>query len=348
MFYFWGNKKYHPMKKSFLLLAILSIVACKQEPEKPKDYVTFSGKITNKNSDSIMIASRDFSKTIMVNADGTFKDTLKVAPGMYYLTDFKESSPIFLKNGYEISLTLNTEQFDETLNYSGIGSENSNYLAKHALLQEELFKDLDELDDSNFESTFNNISQKFSDYYNSSTDIDSLLIGSLKRDLGPMLASYKNYYGGKLALKKEFPAGAPSPTFEGYENYKGGKTSLSDLKGKYAYIDVWATWCGPCKAEIPFLKQIEKQYHGKPINFVSISIDRAKDHDAWKQMVEEKELGGIQLFADNDWGSEFVKNYKINGIPRFILIDPNGNVVTPDAPRPSDPKLVALFDELKI
>ncbi len=65
-------------------------------------------------------------------------------------------------------------------------------------------------------------------------------------------------------------------------------------------------------------------------------------------MVAEKELGGIQLFADNDWNSEFVKNYKINGIPRFILIDPNGKVVTPDAPRPSDPKLVELFTELKI
>jgi len=46
----------------------------------------------------------------------------------------------------------------------------------------------------------------------------------------------------------------------------GGTTSLDDLKGKYIYIDVWATWCGPCKAEIPFLKDVEKKYHGKKLS----------------------------------------------------------------------------------
>ena len=114
------------------------------------------------------------------------------------------------------------------------------------------------------------------------------------------------------------------------------------------YVDVWATWCGPCKAEIPFLKKVEKQYHGKNILFLSLSIDKAKDHDKWKAMIKDKELGGIQLFADNDWNSKFVTDYLIKGIPRFILIDPTGNIVTANAPRPSNKKLIELFDELKI
>tara|TARA_R110000868_G_scaffold370187_3_gene633665 strand:- start:867 stop:2243 length:1377 start_codon:yes stop_codon:yes gene_type:complete len=142
-------------------------------------------------------------------------------------------------------------------------------------------------------------------------------------------------------------AGRPSPQFVNYENYEGGTTSLEDLKGKYVYIDVWATWCGPCIAEIPSLKKIEEQYHDKNIEFVSISIDKASDHEKWKTMVAEKELGGIQLFADNDWNSGFVKDYQINGIPRFILIDPDGNIVDANAPRPSSPKLIELFGELK-
>merc|ERR1711916_38022 len=78
------------------------------------------------------------------------------------------------------------------------------------------------------------------------------------------------------ALKKGYEKlkplmkGMPSPKFVNYENNAGGKTSLDDLQGKYVYIDVWATWCGPCIQEIPSLKKIEKQYHNKNIEFVSI------------------------------------------------------------------------------
>jgi thiol-disulfide isomerase/thioredoxin len=131
---------------------------------------------------------------------------------------------------------------------------------------------------------------------------------------------------------------------------------LSDLKGKYVYVDVWATWCGPCKAEIPSLKALEKQYHDKNIQFVSLSIDDDRSHggswdkarEDWKAMIADKELSGVQLFAPNGWQSPFVMDYKIKGIPRFILIDPNGNIVTPDAPRPSSPELTELFTSLNI
>jgi thiol-disulfide isomerase/thioredoxin len=142
--------------------------------------------------------------------------------------------------------------------------------------------------------------------------------------------------------------GRPSPKFINFENYAGGTTSLDDLKGKYVYIDVWATWCGPCKREIPFLKEVEEKYHGKNIEFVSISIDKASDHDKWKAMVNDKSLGGMQLFADNDWKSSFVTDYQIQGIPRFILIDDKGNIVDPNAPRPSSPALINLLSTLNI
>lgn len=138
--------------------------------------------------------------------------------------------------------------------------------------------------------------------------------------------------------------GKPSPKFIDYENYKGGTTSLDDLKGKYVYIDVWATWCGPCKREIPYLKEVEKKFHNSNIEFVSVSIDKLTDRNKWKSMVADKQLGGMQLMADNDWNSAFVKGYQIQGIPRFILIDPQGNIVDPNAPRPSDPALETLLN----
>ncbi|MFV9551110.1 TlpA family protein disulfide reductase [Algibacter sp. PT7-4] len=146
-------------------------------------------------------------------------------------------------------------------------------------------------------------------------------------------------YNKLTALKP----GNPSPKFVNYENYAGGKTSLDDLKGKYVYIDVWATWCGPCIQQIPHLQEVEKKYHDKNIEFVSISIDKPSDYEKWKAMVNDKQLGGIQLYADNNWNSAFVKDYQIEGIPKFILIDTEGNIVDSNAPRPSSEKLIELF-----
>ncbi len=136
-----------------------------------------------------------------------------------------------------------------------------------------------------------------------------------------------------------------SPKFVDYENYDGTKTSLDDLKGKYVYVDVWATWCPPCRKEIPHLQKVEKKYHNKNIAFVSISLDKESDKAKWKKMIADKKMTGIQLFAGKD--VTFTKGYNIRGIPRFILIDTEGNIANANAPRPSDAKgIEKLFSEI--
>ena len=164
-----------------------------------------------------------------------------------------------------------------------------------------------------------------------------------------METSTDEEFKSKITAKYEkispLTQGNVSPTFN-YPNTEGNDISLEDLRGKYVYVDVWATWCGPCKREIPHLKQLTEEYAGKDIEFVSISIDVAKDREKWLAMIDEKEMDGIQLFADSDWKSEFVKEYAIEGIPRFILIDKEGNIVSADESRPSDPALKQKFDEL--
>ncbi|EDM44111.1 thioredoxin family protein [unidentified eubacterium SCB49] len=343
------------MKKLLLLLSAITIVACTEE-KKMNDYVTFSGKITNKKSDTIRIANRGFNKEIAVNADGTFSDTLTVTPGIYYFSDSNESSPIFLRNGYEIAMTIDTEQFDETIKYSGLGSENSNYLAEKALFEEKLFSDqeFDALDEAGLDAKIIDLKDEVLAFMDSKKEVDTMLTRINKQDLDGLMKSLKGYYGEVIALKKDFPAGKVSPTFNDYENFKGGTTSLSDLKGKFVYIDVWATWCAPCKAEIPSLKQLEHDYEDKDIAFVSLSIDDDRSHGGswdkakadWKAMVADKDLGGIQIYAPKGWKSKFIRDYRINGIPRFILVDKEGKVVDANAPRPSSDKIRTLFDGL--
>ena len=156
-------------------------------------------------------------------------------------------------------------------------------------------------------------------------------------NLSKVASSYK-------VLTKLTP-GKASPKFI-YENYIGGMTGLEDLAGKIVYIDVWATWCGPCLREIPALKSLENDYHNKNIAFVSLSIDEKKDYQKWRTMIADKELTGIQLMADNNWNSSFITSYGIKGIPRFILIDTLGNIINSDAPRPSNPEIRKILDEL--
>lgn len=163
----------------------------------------------------------------------------------------------------------------------------------------------------------------------------------LEQNPGPRA---KQWLEGFVAEYKALAKGAPSPTFN-YEDLTGNMVSLESLKGKYVYIDMWATWCKPCMQEVPHLIQLEHDYADKNIYFVGISNDSPEAKEKWKAMVEKKGMGGIQLFANG--GQEFGMAYKVQGIPHFILIDKEGNIVKSNAPRPSDPEIRKLFDSLE-
>ena len=108
-------------------------------------------------------------------------------------------------------------------------------------------------------------------------------------------------------------------------------------------VDFWAPWCGPCRGEIPHLKKLEEEMYGTDVVFIGVSVDEAKDKQKWLDFVEKEELKGVQLLASG-W-SKITKDYKITGIPRFMVFDRKGNVVTVDAPRPSDPALKKMLEE---
>ena len=137
-------------------------------------------------------------------------------------------------------------------------------------------------------------------------------------------------------------SGMQSPDFK-YRDINGKVVSLKDFKGKYVYIDLWATWCGPCCAEIPHLKELEKKMHGKKIVFVSISCD--DERRAWVDYVKKNNMSGVQLNTEGN--QAFMDAYKVNGIPRFILLDKKGKIINANMTRPSDPKTLKTLSTLK-
>jgi thiol-disulfide isomerase/thioredoxin len=154
-----------------------------------------------------------------------------------------------------------------------------------------------------------------------------------------------NKLNATVAEWKLLGEGQPAFDFSG-KDAQGNTVKLSDFKGKLVYVDVWATWCGPCKYEIPYLDTLETDYHGKNIVFISYSID--EDHAAWLNFVPEsgKKLQGVQIIGEKAWESALCKKYKIMGVPTFMMFDTQGKIVSVKMTRPSDKKTRVKFDSL--
>ncbi|SEM68468.1 Thiol-disulfide isomerase or thioredoxin [bacterium A37T11] len=139
--------------------------------------------------------------------------------------------------------------------------------------------------------------------------------------------------------------GSPAPAVA-LSDTAGTPLALSDLKGTYLYLDFWATWCGPCVAEIPHLEQLQQDYKDKNIVFASISVDKEKDKQKWKDFVARHHMKGKQLWVDEANNKIFSGKFNMTEIPRFVLLDPEGKVVDANTPRPSDKRIRALFEKV--
>lgn len=458
------------MKKIWLLIAAVAILSCKNEKET--NFTVFSGKITNNQGREITFKkpyNKEFNETIKIARDGSFLDTLLIETGIYTFQYGRNRSEIFVEAGSNLAINFDSNNFENTLIFSGKGSEISNYLFEKQKTEKKLLGENNSiyiLDEASYVSKLKELKDTLEKLVSSSKGIPNDFKEKEKRNLKySYMVRHNNYQmfhshyakdpgfktsdgflkgldeiaydneedflystdyknlvtshyrrkASELALKekidndiafikvvgalekntmkndliyerikyaftttedleglyKQFMAtstnethkkeitesyikfktvvkGQPSPKFKDYENFAGGTTSLDDLKGNYVFLNIWATWSSPNPTEMVFLKELENSYKGKNIKFVSISVDKAKDHDKWKSVVAENKFAGIQLFADKDMESGFVQEYLIKATPRYILIDPSGNIVNANAPRPSSRRLTRLFSELNI
>lgn len=156
------------------------------------------------------------------------------------------------------------------------------------------------------------------------------LIRDFKSDVsnGAYLSTINNRYNSILKPRR----GTLAPDVIG-ETVDGDDFNLTQLKGKYVYIFVWATWCGPCKIEIPYYERMIEDYSEENIEFVGISVDRSKKK--WIESFFYNPYPGLQVLVPGDWKSPLVTDYEISTIPQFILINPNGEIAELNAERPT-------------
>tara|TARA_B100001142_G_C14346037_1_gene660027 strand:+ start:4066 stop:5292 length:1227 start_codon:yes stop_codon:yes gene_type:complete len=403
-------------KKPFIIviyIILFSIISC---TKTDSNTVIIEGTIINPIGESVTFSNQDTSFSTTSNINGTFSISFNLNSATNLIFEHGvESTNMYVYPGDRIILTLDTEEFDESIKYEG--SPESSFLAKLYLIAEEndflgeslylknideyntildtfqnkILKELNIIKDSSFineqisalNENINYFIKRKKKLITYSEDVrlymwETIEIGKQydfytaidtlnKMEFNNMLDSYSkqffvslnkvsdsnflekaktkikktidNWSNRKEAYDKMPKEGEYAIDFS-YTDKDSVEFSLSNFKGNLVYIDVWATWCGPCRAEIPSLKKLELEYHEKDITFLSVSVDN--DRAAWLEMIKEKELGGIQLWADG-W-SKITEDYAIFGIPRFMLISREGKIISNDAPRPSSDKIRTLLE----
>ena len=166
--------------------------------------------------------------------------------------------------------------------------------------------------------------------YNRSVKNDSLR-QAVNAEYAEYLRAFGNLMPGKVA-----------PDFELIDP-EGKKCRLSDLRGKYLFIDFWATWCAPCRAEIPHMAKLQKHFaKDKRIAFISISVDN--NRSVWKKFLEKDKPAWKQYNVDKKTNEFLDKEYRIYGIPHFMLLDPEGRFVSYSFTLPSDPECARMIE----
>ncbi len=153
-------------------------------------------------------------------------------------------------------------------------------------------------------------------------------------------ALYKNALERSLTSLLAFGNGDKAVDFTALDQ-QGKRVSLSSLRGKVIFVDIWATWCGPCMAEMPHFEELKTKYKDNPsVVFVSLSIDDAQDQ--WRKNIQQRKAEGLQWLIDRNK----MAAYNIVGIPRTLLIDKDFKVVDLSAPMPSSPAAASAIDKL--
>lgn len=154
-------------------------------------------------------------------------------------------------------------------------------------------------------------------------------------DIEPILAKVPAQYQNnerisrlkeQVALAKNTAIGQKFVDFE-MQTPDGKEVKLSDFisKNKYTLIDFWASWCGPCRQEMPNLVKAYNEYKSKGFGIVGVSLDR--DLEAWKQGIKALDITWPQMSDLKFWNSEGAQLYAVRSIPYTVLVDQNGTII---------------------
>ena len=249
-----------------------------------------------------------------------------------------ELGELLISPNSQISLSIDENELFESINYTGNFELSNNFLAYSKKYQNQLSQIVrNGIEQKELEILIHEKGNLINEKGISLNIVDSLstYVKVKFSEFSDILKQKNTKYLYKTSLVNEI-----GNNFS-FTDINKKNISLKYFQGKYLYIDVWATWCEPCKVEYVFLKQLEEHFsNNEELQIISISSDR--EFDKWEKYITKNSIEGIQLYSGAN--SDFVKFYDIGALPRFLFLDKEGRVINPEEIRPSNPELLKKLE----
>ena len=123
-----------------------------------------------------------------------------------------------------------------------------------------------------------------------------------------------------------------------YEKINSLEECIKLFQGENLYIDIWATWCGPCKVEFKHKQELNKLLNEKGFKLLYISTDKDINNDKWIEMINGLELGGQHVRTNELFHKNLNNMHKVYSIPRYMIVNKNGEIIYNNAAKPSEIK----------
>lgn len=337
------------MKNIILSLVVFMLYSCSKEQQ----YVSISGDFSRYNATEFVIVSPLYSKTVKLDSNGRFNDTLMIKnKGYFKLLINQEQMPLFLDKGYNLKIDIVQQDTIKKIRFKGNGSEENNVLAekvfflKHELKSPRGFFLLNKAD---FELAINDFKKKINLMFGDRKQLDSVFVVKEEGSLNRMIEFLESNYEYQSEKFSDIVKGKPSPQFNNYESSNGTKTALNHYKGTPLLIIIWNSTDKDTKEELAILKAKELKIKSKKLKKIYISLDDLMGNDESKKQwlsYTKENSDAIHVIADEGFNSAFIKSYWVNKLPRFILLDEQLTILSAELPNPSNPQFIETINQL--